>query len=135
MGGRTRRWRWRTYARDQRAVSTIIGTVLVLFIVMLAMAGILLGVLPIHNDVVVRLASVLVLCVSATMWLREAQDLLRFIVAIMGRLPIITPAFVYAAVLGLVGIMVVPPFIAAVAAERPLRPPLNWRRGRKTRES
>ncbi len=57
------------------------------------------------------------------MWLREASELSRFIVAVMGRLPIVTPFFVYAAVLSAAGLMVVPPLIAVVAAERPLPKP------------
>ena len=56
-----------------------------------------------RNDPLVRVASVVVLWVSGTMWLREATDLSRFIVAIMGRLPIVTPFFVYAAVLSAAG--------------------------------
>ena len=34
------------------------------------------------------------------MWLRETHDLLRFVVAVMGRLPIVTPVAIYAAVIG-----------------------------------
>ena len=60
---------------------------------------------------------------SGTLWLREASELLRFIVAIMGRLPIVTPVFVYAAVLSAAGLMVAPPLIAVVATERPLLRP------------
>jgi len=41
----------------------------------------------------------------------------------MGRLPIITPVWVYAALMLAAGAMVVPPFIAAVAATRPLLRP------------
>ena len=94
-----------------------------LWVLPLATAGVLLAILPVHNDAVVRVASLLVLAVTATMWLGEAHDLLRFIVAIMGRLPIVTPPFVYAAVISAAGIMVAPPLIALVAAERPLRRP------------
>ena len=75
------------------------------------------------NDPLVRVASIVVLCVSGTLWLREATELSRFIVAIMGRLPIVTPFFVYAAVLSAAGLMVAPPFIAVVATERPLPRP------------
>ena len=94
-----------------------------LWVLPLAAAGVLLAIVPSHNDALVRLASLVVLAVTATLWLREAHDLLRFIVAIMGRLPIVTPAFVYAAVLSAAGIMVMPPLIAVVASERPLRRP------------
>ena len=95
-----------------------------LWIVPLFSAGILLSITPPGNDPLVRVASIVVLCVSGTMWLREATELSRFIVAIMGRLPIVTPFFVYAAVLSAAGLMVAPPFIAVVATERPL--PRPW---------
>lgn len=96
-----------------------------LWVLPLAAAGVLLSVVPIHNNSLVRIASLLVLAVSATLWLRHTHDLSRFIVSIMGRLPIVTPSFVYAAVLSAAGVMIVPPFLAFVAAEQPLRRP--WR--------
>jgi hypothetical protein len=42
-------------------------------------------------------------------------DLLRFMVAIFGRMPFITPVFVYPALIAAAGIMLVPPFFAATA--------------------
>lgn len=94
-----------------------------LWVLPLLTAGVLLSIAPLHNDGLVRIASLLILCAAATMWLRETRDLSYFIVAIMGRLPIVTPFFVYAAVLGIAGIMIVPPFIAVVATAQPLRRP------------
>ena len=94
-----------------------------LWIVPLLTAGVLLSITPPQNDPLVRVASIVVLCVAGTMWLREATELSAFIVAIMGRLPIVTPFFVYAAVLSAAGIMVAPPFIAVVATARPLARP------------
>ena len=94
-----------------------------LWIVPLFSAGVLLSITPPGNDPLVRVASIVVLCVSGTMWLREATELSRFIVAIMGRLPFVTPFFVYAAVLSAAGLMVAPPFIAVVATGRPLARP------------
>ena len=94
-----------------------------LWIVPLFSAGILLSITPPGNDPLIRVASIVVLCVSGTMWLREATELSRFIVALMGRLPIVTPFFVYAAVLSAAGLTVAPPFIAVVATERPLPRP------------
>ncbi len=94
-----------------------------LWIVPLLSAGVLLSIAPPHNDPIVRVASLVVLSVAGTMWLREANELSRFIVAIMGRLPIVTPFFVYAAVLSAAGLMVVPPLIAVVAVARPLPKP------------
>jgi hypothetical protein len=94
-----------------------------LWVLPLAAAGVLLSIAPIRHAAIVRIASLIVLGVSASLWLREAHELSRFIVAIMGRLPIITPWFVYAAVLSVAGVMVVPPLLALVSAERPLRRP------------
>jgi hypothetical protein len=63
--------------------------------------------------------------VSGTLW-RDTIDLLFFVVALLGRLPLITPVWVYAAVMLAAGAMVMPPLIAAVAATRPLvRPALG----------
>ena len=92
----------------------------------LVAAGIGLLLVPATSVIAVRLVSIVVLAVSGTLWLRDTHDLLRFIVALLGRLPIVTPVWVYAAVLLAAGAMVVPPFIAAVAATRPLvRPGLG----------
>jgi hypothetical protein len=95
-----------------------------LWTVPLLSAGVLLSVAPPANGAAVRIASLVVLAAAATLWLRETIDLMRFVVAIMGRLPIITPAFVYAAVIACAGIMIVPPAIAALAAPSPLRRPV-----------
>jgi hypothetical protein len=86
-------------------------------------AGLLLSVLPPSNIAVLRVGSLLVLVVSATLWLRETHDLLRFVVAVMGRLPLVTPAFVYAAILTTAGIMIVPPLVAVLGSSQPLRRP------------
>jgi hypothetical protein len=94
-----------------------------LWVLPLLSAGVLLTLVPPGNDSLVRIASAIVLCVSGTLWLRETSELSRFIVAIMGRLPMVTPFFVYAAVLSAAGLMVVPPLIASVATRRPLRRP------------
>jgi hypothetical protein len=83
-------------------------------------AGVLFSVTPASRDGLMRAASVAVLAVTATLWLRESLELVQFVVAVMGRLPIITPAFVYPAIAGTVAIMVAPPFIAAVAPSHAL---------------
>src|SRR5205814_8013652 len=80
---------------------------------------------PPENSMAVRIASVVALAVTATLWLRNVVDLIRFVVAILGRLPIITPVYVYPAVLLVAAVMIVPPLIAALATPRPvLRPSL-----------
>ena len=71
----------------------------------------------------VRAISVVVLAVAGTLWLRDAFELLGFVVALMGRLPIITPVWIYAAIILAAGAMVAPPLIAAIAATRPLARP------------
>jgi hypothetical protein len=86
-------------------------------------AGLLLAIVPPSSGFAVRAASILVLAVSGTLWLHDLADLMRFVVAIFGRLPLVTPVFVYAALMLVGGIMLVPPFVATVARSRPLLRP------------
>jgi hypothetical protein len=86
-------------------------------------AAVLLLSIPPANTAAVRIVSVVVLAVSATLWLRDTLELLRFMNAVFGRLPILTPVYVYPAVMIAAAVMVAPPFIAAVAAARPLARP------------
>jgi len=83
-------------------------------------AGIGLLVIPVSLVPAVRAVSVVVFAIAGTLWLRPTVDLLQFMVAVMGRLPVITPVFAYAALIAACGAMVAPPFIAATAAVRPL---------------
>jgi Peptidase family M28 len=94
-----------------------------LWVLPLLAAGLALSLVPASNDVAVRAASVVVLAVAATLWVPNTIALMRFMVAIFGRLPIVTPSVSYGAVMAVAGLMVVPPFIAAVAAPRPLLRP------------
>jgi hypothetical protein len=88
-------------------------------------ASILLLIVPLRSGPAVRGASVAVLAVAATLWLRETLELLRFMAALFGRLPLVTPAYVYAVVIAAAAVMLAPPFVAAVAATRPIvRPSL-----------
>ena len=66
--------------------------------------------------------SIVVLAVAATLWLRDTVELFRFLVAVFGRLPIVTPVFVYAALLAAAGVMIVPPF-AGDGRRRAAAPP------------
>jgi len=86
-----------------------------------ASASLLLA--PAGNPIAVRIASLVALAVAATLWLRNVVDLLRFVVAIFGRLPVITPIYVFPALLFVAGLMIVPPLVAALAAPRPLLRP------------
>ena len=94
-----------------------------LWSVPLLVAGTLLTIVPSSNSTVVRMVSVIVLAVSATLWVRDTLELLRFIVAVLGRLPIVTPSFVFAALLTASGLMVAPPLIASAASDRRLTRP------------
>ena len=88
-------------------------------------AGLLLVITPPQSAAALRIVSVVVLAVSATLWLRDTHDVLRFTVAVFGRLSIVTPVYVYAAVIALAGLMIVPPFFAASVPSMPLvRPAL-----------
>ena len=79
-------------------------------------AGLLLSVVRVTRDLFVRLAALVILAVCASLWLRDALELLEFIVAVFGRLPMVTPVYVYAALLSAAGIVIVPPLISAVAS-------------------
>jgi hypothetical protein len=91
-----------------------------LWILPLFTAGLLLSIVPPRLDAVVRLASLVILAVAATLWLRDTYDLLFFMVAMMGRLSIVTPATTYAALLAVAGVMIIPPLVGLLAAGRPL---------------
>jgi len=86
-------------------------------------AGVLFTIVPPRSEWGVRAASLVVLAVTAIFWLRDTAVLLRFLVATLGRLPIITPVFVFAALLTLSGLMLAPPLIGTFAATRRLLRP------------
>lgn len=86
-------------------------------------AGVVLLLAPAPNASAVRAASVAVLAVAATLWMRDTIDLLRFMVAVFGRLPLITPVYVYPALIAAAGLMIAPPFFAAAASPVPLLRP------------
>lgn len=88
-------------------------------------AGVLLLVTPSGHATAIRVASVAVLAVVATLWLRNTVDVLRFLPSLFGRLPFVTPVYAYAAFMTAAGVMIAPPFLAAAAATQPLvRPSL-----------
>jgi len=94
-----------------------------LWTVPLLVAGIGLLAVPSTNIPAIRAISVVVLAVAGTLWLRDTLELLRFMVALLGRMPFVTPVWVFAALMLACGAMVVPPFVAAVAATKPLLRP------------
>ena len=89
----------------------------------LVAAGILFSVTPPDRDNIVRAGSALVLAVAAVLWLRETMELIWFTVAVFGRMPLVTPVFVYPAVMCAAGVMLAPPLIAVVTPARPLMRP------------
>ena len=89
----------------------------------LLVAGVCLLAIPVQHAPMVRAASVVVLAVSGTLWLRNTIELLLFAVALLGRLPIITPVYAYAVLLLAAAVMIVPPIIATVAVVRPILRP------------
>ena len=94
-----------------------------LWTVPLLTAGLLLTISPVGSSLIVRIVSLVILGVAATLWIRDVLELLRFAVAVLGRLPLVTPVYTFAALIALAGLMVAPGFIAAVAAEKPLLRP------------
>lgn len=86
-------------------------------------AGIALLIAPTRSEAAVRAASVVILAAAATLWMRDTIDLLRFMVAVLGRLPFITPVYAYPALIAAAGLMIVPPFFAAAASPAPLLRP------------
>ena len=94
-----------------------------LWTIPLLTAGLLLAIVPPANAPAIRLASVVILAVTTTFWLRETLELARFMVAMFGRLPMVTPIFVYGSALTVLGLMLAPPFMGSVAPPRPLLRP------------
>jgi hypothetical protein len=94
-----------------------------LWLIPLATAGLLLTLVRPLDDSWIRGVSFVVFAVAAVLWGRDTSELLHFLVTVFGRLPIVTPVFVYAAVLFIAGLVVAPPLIAAFApGTRLLRP-------------
>jgi hypothetical protein len=94
-----------------------------LWLLPLLTAAIVLLAVPSRSSIGVRAASLVVLVVAAVLWLRDTSDLLRFMVATFGRLPLVTPVFVYAALISLAGAMIAPPFISMLVTQRPIERP------------
>ena len=86
-----------------------------LAVVPLLCAGLALAVSPVRNAAGVRAASAVVLVLAGALWIDSAVILLHFAVAVFGRLPIVTPIYVYPLLLLVPGLFVVPPFVALVA--------------------
>ncbi|MEX2271558.1 MAG: M28 family peptidase [Vicinamibacterales bacterium] len=79
-------------------------------------AGVLFLAMPLHVGTAVRIGSIIVLAIAASIWLRNAIDLLFYANALLGRLAIVAPIWAFPAILAIAGLFIVPPFIAAVTA-------------------
>jgi hypothetical protein len=83
---------------------------------LLAAASVLLGV-PIEHPCAVRVASVLALAAVAALWLPDVTlELPRFAVALLGRVPLVTPFWVYPALVIGLALMLAPPLLAVLMA-------------------
>jgi hypothetical protein len=94
-----------------------------LWMLPLLAAGVLLAITPPASEPAIRAVSVIVLAVAGTLWLRPTLELLEFLVAVFGRFPFITPPYVFATLMAVAGVMLVPPFVAATARTKPLLRP------------
>lgn len=79
-------------------------------------AGILLSVLPARARGLVTAASTLIFVATAVVWGRETLELFGFLIEEMGRVSMVTRAFIFPALLMTAGIMLVPPAMASLTA-------------------
>jgi hypothetical protein len=86
-----------------------------LALIPLLAAGVLLALAPLGRGLAVRAASLCVFVVTAALWLETTLDLLHFAVPVFGRLPIVTPSFVFPALVAVAGIWLVPPAAATLS--------------------
>jgi hypothetical protein len=85
-----------------------------LWAVSLALAGGALAVVSPSRTSWVRAASVLVLLVTTLLFLSDGLMLFEFLVAVLGRLPMVTPVWVLPAFIAFVGVMIAAPAAAAL---------------------
>jgi hypothetical protein len=85
-----------------------------LWAVSLALAGAALAVVPPARTSWMRAASALVLVVTTLLFLSDGLMLFEFLVAVLGRLPIVTPVWVLPGFIAFVGAMIAPPAAAAL---------------------
>lgn len=84
-----------------------------LWVVSLAIAGAALAVVRPERTAFVRAASVLILAVAGALFLRDGLLLFAFLVAVLGRLPLVTPVWVLPLYVAFIGLMIAPPIAAA----------------------
>jgi hypothetical protein len=94
-----------------------------LWTIPLAAAGVLFMVVPARSAGAIRLASAIVLLTAVVLWVDNLLAVMPFTVAVLGRLPVITPVWVYASLVMIGAIVLAPPAIAMVIGRaRLLRP-------------
>jgi hypothetical protein len=74
--------------------------------------GLALAIVPESKPAWLRAASAVALAVCAAFFVPDGIVLFHFFVAVLGRLPIVTPFWVYPAFVALIGFMVAPPAVA-----------------------
>jgi hypothetical protein len=85
-----------------------------LWAVSLAIAGAALVVVPPERTAWMRAASALVAVVTTLLFLSDGVMLFEFLVAVLGRLPMVTPVWVLPLFIAFVGVMIVPAVAAAL---------------------
>jgi hypothetical protein len=80
----------------------------------LAVTGAALAVVPPARTAWMRAASILVLAVTVLLFVADGLRLFEFLVAVLGRLPIVTPVWVLPLFVAFLGVMIAAPFAAAV---------------------
>jgi hypothetical protein len=85
-----------------------------LWAVSLALAGAALAVVPPARTAWMRAASMLVLAVTLVFFLGDGLMLFEFLVAVLGRLPIVAPVWVLPGFIAFIGVMIAPPAAAAL---------------------
>lgn len=95
-----------------------------LFLLPLLVCSVLLLAAPLSRTIAVRVISLLAFAFNAALWAWLTFQLLRFTVAHFGRLPIVTPPWVYAALMFFAAIVIVPPALAVLTGRRLRRPGL-----------
>src|SRR5687767_13807314 len=86
-----------------------------LWAIPLLVAGVVLGPIRPGRGGALRLASFVVLVLAAAVWVLDRIEVLRFLVAVFGRLEMVTPTFAYPVLMLLPGLMMAPPLLAALS--------------------
>jgi len=106
-----------------------------LWTIPLLITAVPVAVAPAATGWIARLIAALAFLTGCTLWLPECRQLLAFSVPLFGRLPTVTPVSLFAVVLGAVGLMIIPPVLALLAAGPAPRPlvelPVFLRRSRQ----